>query len=305
MSRLDGALHAMFPAADPTPTDLELIEQAYRRRISVDVAPSRQRLVVPAAVAVAALITAIGIVALQPTPVQAALTEIAQVAQTIDIAELSDGDFYFTESTSTFTRTTSLEDGTQITYTIDELRRVWISPTGQEAVIQTTRTDPSFQTADDQALYFELGLDAVDALDTTRTTAVESSSHAAFEQDWPTDGAGLLRAVRQLPSVNTDTQAANQLLNLITESPAPPELRAAAVEALGRLDLDLIENAADAIHLRTKPTALDNQIIEFSLDNQGQLRHRTVIHHDPAAPDSDVVGYAGDYTPTRIVERPS
>ena len=303
MSRLDSTLHAMFPAADPTPTDLELIEQAYRRRISADVATSRRRLVVPVA-AVAALITAIGIVALQPTPVQAALTEIAQAAQTIDIAELSDGDFYYTESTSTSRRTINLEDGIRITYTIDELRRVWISRTGREAVIQTTRTNPNFQTEDDQALYFKHGLDTADALDTTQTTAVENSSHAAFEQDWPTDGGGLLRAVRELPSVNTDTQVAAQLLNLITESPASPDLRAATIEALSRLDLDLIERAADTIHLRTRPTDLDNQILEFSLDNQGQLRHRTVITHDPAAPGAGFVVFAVDYTPTRIVDGP-
>jgi len=303
MSRLDRALRAMFPAADPTPADLEVTEQAYHRRTSVAAASRRRRLIVPAA-AVVALITTIGIVALQPSPVQAALTEIAQVARTIDIADLSDGDFYFTESTSTFTQTINFEDGTQITYTIDELRRVWISPTGQEAVIQTTRTNPSFQTNDDRALYFKLGLDTADALDTTQTTAVENSSHDAFAQDWPTDGPGLLRAIRELPSVNTDTQAAAQLLNLITESPAPPDLRAATIEALSRLDLDLIENAADMIHIRTKPTGLDNQILEFSLDNQGQLRHRTVINHDPAAPDSAVAVFAVDYTPTRIVEGP-
>ncbi len=304
MSRLESALRAMFPTADPTRADLELTEQAYRRRINADVAPGRRRLVVPAAVAVVALVTAIGIVGLQPSPVQASLTEIAQAARTIDIVNLSDGDFYFTESTSTFTQTINLEDGTQITYTIDQLRRVWISPTGREAVIQTTRTNPNFQTDDDQALYFQLGLDTADALDTTQTTAVENSSHDAFEQDWPTDSAGLLRAVRELPSVNTDTQAAAQLLNLITESPSPPELRAATIEALSRLDLDLIERAADTIRLRTKPSDLDNQILEFILDNQGQLRHRTVINHDPAVPDPDVVVFAVDYTPTRIVEGP-
>jgi len=303
MGRLDRALRTMFPAADPTPADLELIEQAYRRRTTGGGVPGRRRLVIPAA-AVVALITAVGIVALQPTPVQASLTEIAHVARTLDTADLSDGNFYFTESTSTSTQTINLEDGTQITYTIDELRRVWISPTGQEAVIQTTRTNPNFQTNDDRALYFKLGLDTADALDRTQTTAVENSSHDAFEQDWPTDGPGLLRAIRDLPSVNTDTQAAAQLLNLITESPAPPDLRAATIEALSRLDLDLIGRTADTIHLRTKPTDLDNQILEFRLDNQGQLRHRTTITHDPATPGSDVVVLAVDYTPTRIVEGP-
>lgn len=303
MSRLDRVLRAMFPAADPTPADLDLTEQAYRRRISADVVPRRRRLVVPAAVAVAAVIAAGGFAALRPSPVQASLTEIAQVARTVDTADQSDGDFYFTESTSRFTQTINLEDGTQITYTMDELRRVWISPTG-EAVIQTTRTNPNFQTDDDRALYFKLGLDAADALDTTRTTAVENSTHDAFDRDWPTDAAGLLRAVRELPSVNTDTQAAAQLLNLITESPAPPELRAATIEALSRLDLDLIERAADTIHLRTKPTDLDNQILEFRLDSQGQLRHRTVINHHPAAPGSGVAVFVVEYAPTRIVEGP-
>lgn len=302
MNRLDRALGAMFPPADPTPADLERIEEAYRQRISNNGRPRRhRRLIIPAVAAVAVLLTAIGMVALRPSPVQATLTEIAHAARTVDAADLAGGDYYFTESTSTFTQTVNLEDGRQISYTIDEHRRTWISPTGQEAVIQTTRTNPTFETDEDRALYFEFGLDAADRLDTTEASAVDGVSHDALERDWPTEGAELLTTVRALPNVKTDTQAAGQLLDLITESPASPALRAAILEAIGRLNLDLIDRTQDTIHLRTRPLDLDNQIIEFVLDGQGQLRHRTVINHDAATPDADVASFVVDYSPTDVV----
>lgn len=304
MNNLDRSLRAMFQGADPTPADLDRTEQEYRRRIGHVASRRRLRRLTPAVFAFAAATALIGIVALKPSSVQAALTEIAHAARTVERTDLVDGEYYFTKSVSTFTQAVYLEEDREFVYRIDELRRVWINPSGSEIIVETTRTNPTFQTEADHNLYFALGLDAIDNLGTTQSTAVEGSSHNALEREWPREGDALLRTVREQPSVTTDTKAVDQLLDLITETPAPPDLRAATIEALSYVDLELVERTPHTVRFRTVPSAGDNQIIEFTLDSQGQLRHRTVINHDPAAPAADVVAFTAQYSQTEFQPLP-
>lgn len=301
MNRMTRALRAMFPPSDPSPADLARVEHSYRQRIRTRPWP-RRKIAIFAAAAVVAFIAVV--VSLPPAPLQASLSEIAQAARTVEPSDLDDGDYFFTESTSTFEQTIDLEDGRQLTYTIEERRRVWVSRSGTQVVIESTRTNPTFETVNDRELYFNLGLEPLDNLNETQISAVDGVSHDATERDWPGEPAALLRAIRDLPNVATGTQAAIQLLDLITESPAPPHLRAATIETIARLDLELVDRTPDAITVRTKPTALDNQIIEFTLDAHGQLRQRTDINHDPTAPARDVVVMVVEYSPTVVVEGP-
>lgn len=301
MSRLDRALQAMFPTSDPSPVDLERVEKSYRQRIG-ERRRHRRRAVWSAAAAVVMMVVVI--VSLRPSPVVASLTEIAQAARTVEPSTLPDGDYFFTESTSTFEQTISLEDGPELIYLIDEHRQVWVSRNGTQVVVQSTRTDPVFQTDEDRDRYYDSGFDAIDDLDTTQTSAVEGATHDATERDWPREPDALLQAIKDLPNVATDTQAAAQLLNLITESPAPPELRAATIEAIAQLDLELVERTPDAVTVRTTPSAIDNQTIEFTLDAQGQLRQRTDRNHEPTDPSADAVVIEVEYSPTIVVDGP-
>ena len=300
MSRLDRALQTMFPATDPSPADLQRVEQSYRRRIGE--ARRHRRRVVEFAVAAAVVVVVVAFAAVQPSAVMASLTEIAHAARTVEPDALPDGEYFLTESTSTFEQTINLDDPRDLTYLIDEHRRVWVSRDGTQIVVQFTRTNPVFQRDDDRDRYYDSGFDAVDQLDSTQTSAVEGASHDATEREWPLEADALLQAIRDLPNVSTDTQAAAQLLNLITESPAPPELRAVTIEAIARLDLELVEQPDGGATIRTTPGALDDQIIEFTLDAQGQLRQRTDTNHNPTDPAADAVVNVVEYSPTIVIE---
>lgn len=304
MNRFERALRAMFPGSDPSRADLERVERKYRKQISTNRYQRRQNLVLRAAAAVFVTLLGVAVVMLRPSPVEATLTEIAQAARSVEPSELADGDYFFTESTSTFERTVSIEDGRQITYTIDEDRQVWVSRNGTDVVIRSTRVNPNFVTKADRNLYFSLGLDRADNLGTPQTSAVDGVSHVATERDWPRQGDALIDAIHQLQGVTTDTHAAAQLLTLITESPAPPDLRAATIEAIARLELELVETSSGAITVRTKPTELDNRIVEFTLDSDGQLRQRTDFTHDPTTTPPDAMIFVAMYSPTRIVDGP-
>lgn len=301
MIRLNQALRAIFSSSDPNSGELEQIEQSYRRRIA-DPRRHRRRAVWPAVAAAIAVFAAI--VALQPSPVVATLTEIAQAARTVQPSDLPADVYFFTESTSTFEQTITLDSGRELSYLIDEDRRVWVSRDGTQVVVQITRTNPVFRTENDRSLYFDSGLEASDNLNIPQTTAVDGVSHDATERSWPLEAEPLLEAIRDLPNVNTDTEATAQLLNLLTESPAPRELRAAAIAAIAQLDLQFVDRSDDLVVVRTEPRPLDNQIIEFALDSQGQLRHRVDKTYDSNDPSAERVIVEVGYSPTIVVDGP-
>lgn len=305
MNNLDRALRIIFRGSAPTPADLERAEHVYRSGVrSPTRLPRRRRLLVPASAVVVAVVAITGaFVATRPSPVHATLTEIAYAARTVDVAEIGAGAFYHTESTATQTQTFTLEDGTELTYRIDEHRRIWINP-GGGTILETTRSNPTFETETDRAIYFERGLDAVDRIGETQTTAVDEASHPALDQPWPHDSDALLDEIRTQPRVESDTDAVDALLDLITESPASADLRAATIEALGRLDLSLVAVTDDGPKFRTVPTGEDTQIIEFTIATTGQLVERVVYAIHPDAPDRPALLFKASYSPTRIVDRP-
>jgi len=300
---LDQLLRASFPALEATSEELSQAEGVYRARIAASgraVRPTGRWIASTAAVA-AMIVVVVAVLAVRPDPVQATLAEIARAARTVDIVSLGSGEAYLTESTAVEATTIHLEDGSLLAYRITERRRAWVDVTGR-MVIETTRTDPMFDTGADERTYFDSGLDEWDHLGETQITAAEGVVQKALELDWPTDADALLRFVRSQPQVSTDTDAADLLLALITESPAGPELRAATIGALGRLDLTVVEHGPDVFRFRTVPEAEDTQVQTFTLDAEGMLLRRTISTVD--ATGAETLTFDARYSPTELSRFP-
>lgn len=303
MNRFDDALRGIFPGADPTGDDLQRAEAVYRSGIrSQDQRHTIRRWprLMPAATAVIVVLVVGMFVTTRPGEVQASLTEIAHAARTVDVADLASGQYFYTESTATQLQAYSFEDGTQLAYMIDVHRRIWIDP-GGGTIIETTRSNPRFESEADERTYYQRGLDVNDSLGETETIAVDQVGHPALERDWPLEPGALADEIRSLPSVRTDTDAADALLSLIAESPVSPQLRGAAVEALGRFDLTVIARDERGATFRSVPTDDDIQVIQFTISSAGDLLKRSVY---TIGSDRQLqLVFAASYSPTRIVER--
>lgn len=304
MNSLDGALRRFFPGTDPTGADLQRAETVYRSGIRSQqqghTAGRRLRLM-PVAMAVMVAFVVGVFVTIRPGEVQASLTEIAYAARTVDVADLEEGQYFYTESTATQTQAVSFEDGTQLAYMIDVHRRIWIDP-GGGTIIETTRSNPRFESEADERTYYQRGLDANDSLGRPQTIAVDQASHPAMERDWPLEPGALADEIRSLPYVVTDTDAVDALLSLIAESPASSQLRAATVEALGRFDLTVIASDEHGATFRTVPTDEDIQIIQFTISSAGDLLERSL--YTIGSDQQPELGFTASYSPTRIVDRP-
>jgi hypothetical protein len=304
MNRLDEALRSMFPASEPLSADLERAEAVYRSGIRTQRhgdAARRQRTLMPVAMA-AIVAVAVGVfVTTRPGEVQASLTAIAYAARSVDVADLEEGQFFYTESSATQFQAHTFVDGAQLAYMIDVHRRMWINP-GGGTIIETTRSNPRFGSDTDERTYFQQRLDVVDRLGETETIAVDQASHDALERDWPLEPEALADEIRSMPNVETDTDAVDALLNLITESPASTQLRAATVEALGRFRLTVVSGDESQATFRTVPTDGDRQIIQFTISEAGHLVEFSgyTIGRDQL-PE---LFFTASYSPTRSVDRP-
>lgn len=302
MSRFDQVLGALFDTADPTSDEFAHIEAVYRAGVAASVNRARRRRNLTATAAAVAAVAAVtvGVLATRPGPAQATLTEIAEVVLVTDLDTVT-GDFYLTESSATLNMTANFPDGVIFTYTLDEERRTWVSRTGRTA-IETTFSNPTFASSEDRALYEERGLAESDRLGETELVVVDDAGHAALDPTLSTDPDELLAQIRSRRNVTTQTDVVEELLELITASPATPELRAATIRALARLDLTLVDRTADRATFRTTPTDGDTKIIGFGLGSTGQLVSMAITTVDPTTGESGAVVYSATYTPTRLTE---
>ncbi|GBE21814.1 MAG TPA: hypothetical protein ENH00_01135 [Actinobacteria bacterium] len=308
MNPIDRLLRTTLVERAPTEGEIERIDTRYREGIRANARTRTHtvwsRLVIVAAVVVALVAAAVVIQATRPATVSASLQEIAYAASVVDVSTLGSGDYYYTESTSTDLVVGSVPGSEEhIAYLIPESRRVWVSRTGT-FVIEATLHAPVFFDDDSRALYYRNGMDVGDRIGLTTVTA-QSSTHTALKQDWPTDPDALARAIRAKPSVQTDTDVVNFALNLIRESPASPQLRAATVLVLANLHLRVVDRTETNTTFETIPTGQDDSIIRFELRNDGQLlriQTRTVDGFPSLGIPAGFAISDANYGPTALVE---
>lgn len=296
MKSLEDQIRNLFPDHPPSQDDLARIDAAYRNGLE---ATSARRLpLTAAAAAVVVVLAALGVTVLAPSPVEATLTEYVEIAESVEIGDIDDGTFWYTESESVGLATIQLPDET-LAYLIPTHRQIWIQPAGGVTVISTTSGEPTILTPDGADLYEQYANSAVRPGETV-TVAQESYEHPS-ETVVTTDPDELEAMLRSQSQVDTDTKVADAALALITESPAGPQVRATVLGVLANLDLILVEETEDTVTLRTRPTDSDDTQITFTIRADGQLLYRanaTTQDFDDIGIEAGFVTFEATYQPT-------
>jgi len=276
-------------AGDPAPTaaNRRYVERVLDRAIR-EAEPIRRRnrspwrWRAPALAGSLALIVAVALVVqvTRPSPASAALNEIAAAAELIEPIRIPDQSYAYTRSQGTVLSIVPPDDidarSGPLAYLLPQTREVWIAGTGTVQISTTTHT-PVFFTVEDETDYYSAGLDAIDQINSTVTLTGTGLTSILDERDWPANHNDLRTAI--IESLPDETQQprevaiANIALNLIAETGASPQLKAAAVRLISTLDtIDLSERRSDGGGTFTidfnqpQPTSL-----AFTLDGAGNL----------------------------------
>ena len=296
-----------------TPAERARAEAELRARIEATRRPPVSRRWgrwVAAAGAVAALVVILVVVpALRPSPVQAGLTELASAVELLEEGALPPGSYAYTRSEQTVLATlpgSDFElDTEHVAYLLPATREVWRDNQGTIQLRTTTHPPVFFSPATEQA-YYQAGLDQFDQINEAVTlTAVGGSE---FDPDaWSTDPDQLHRQIlNHIQQGGSDlpdqVRVFNHAAQLIAETGAPPDLRAAVLRVLAKLDLELLERTTDQIQLAVSS---QNSRWTMTLDPAGNLLETTETVLQPI-PDLGIpagtVVYQAVYQPTITVD---
>jgi hypothetical protein len=241
----------------------------------------------------AVLVVALGIfVILRPgsvSPAAATMEEIASTAETVDPLGATDDSFVYIRSESTVLAEIPREGLGDVPYSRDQLiyhfnttRETWI---GNDETVQIAVTvlEPSFFMVEDEAVYYVADLQIQDQVGETITTTVTLPD----DRNWPTDPDELDAAIRK--DMITDRNLLETVeyldvaLDILGESHASPELRAATLRLIGDLPgLEFIGTDADGVS--TFQVEYDDRGVAkrltFNVDTSGYLRFEELLSID-------------------------
>lgn len=276
---------------------------------------SRRRLAQPALVAAIVTIVVFAGLLIRSDPAAAALGAIAAAAEKTDPLLVPAQSFAYTRSETTvlvvlpsdaFDQLSVLGD--QVAYLLPQTRESWVAPEGVVQLKVFTGT-PIFFDAEAESAYYGAGLDRLDLVGETVTETFTGVS-GILDQTWPTDSGELADTIRsRLPPVRglpVEVEMLDIALDLLRETTASPQLRAAALRVIAHLDLDLVEQLPDgsatfAIEYNSPLPIRDT----FTVDRNGQLlaETSTFTEGDPSLGiPSGTVTYQAQYGATEIRE---
>ncbi len=207
------------------------------------------------AVAAAVLIAVVvGAGVLRPEPVTA-LGELAQVAERAEAVSAGRGEYTYTRASEIAPRFVDradlgLEGTGQVVYLVPTERERWLASDG--VIIEaTTYGDPAFFDAAAEAAYEAVGMAERDQIGQTVVSEYRSTDSILDQRAWPSDPGALLVALRSQVSSEgnpiAETAAIVELAaELLSETNAAPGLRAAVIEVLDELGLEVVERSNGA-----------------------------------------------------------
>ncbi len=288
---VDDLLRALAGTPEPSEADREY---AYLRLAETIDRSSRSRPPLGGrwkpvwAAAVLAVLVAVFVVSEtgRPSPAEATMEEIARVAEMTDPLVVPDGEFVYTQSEIRAPNVIPREDLVGVAYSADNLvylavstRGTWYGRKGT-VQIRTTNHDPVFFSDGDEQAYYAAGLDVGDQIGETITTTVVEPA----PEDWPTDPGPLDQAIRDTMATDRglpDTvEYLDVALDIVGGSFSSPELRAATLRLIGRLDgltLDAASNGTTTFSLRY----IDRNVAVhqvFTIDASGYLRSKQLVN---------------------------
>ncbi|MFQ5522111.1 MAG: hypothetical protein ACE5F5_00840 [Acidimicrobiia bacterium] len=321
---VDDALRLVAGFPEPTAEDRRLAEERLVEAIAAEQARSGRRLrlrvasrrVVGWAAAFVAILVGVLLLieAVNPTATEAAMEEIAVVAEATDPLVIPDQQFLYTRSEISAISVIPREalkgvrfDGEFLVYLLPTIRETWIGSEGT-VQIRTTNQPPSFFANSDETAYYAAGIDRQDSIG--ETTTLVTSSEPALAQ-WPTDDPALDRAIRQAArpdrGLPDHVEYLDVALDILREVFTPPDLRATTLRLIGQLsDLNLVETTNDGA--ATFDIEYTNQNIPtrltFTISGQGYLLFEEIriLKDDPrfGIPANTSVSTA-EYSTPRII----
>jgi len=274
--------------------------------------PARRWLVPSLVTAVAAVVT--GIAFLRSTPAEAALAEVAGAARTATSVEIPQGSFIYTRSERVdLAIQPGIEFGLDqefVAYLLPSTREVWRQSGTEFIQIRTTNDTPTFFDPVVEDAYYRLRLHVTDRLGETQTEQLTGVPDPLLEVEWPTEPEPLHEALRVYAVQSGDKrpetiQVFDLATDLLREADPSPQLRAAVIEVLARLPVELVERTNQAITIGvTYATPVLTQDT-ITLTTQGQLLAETTILLE-AEPElgipANTIVLRVDYLETRITD---
>lgn len=278
-------------------------EKAARRREQ-----TRKRLPWMAAAAALTVAVAVMVPFLARNPAEAALIEIAQAAREAAAVDVPQGSFIYAESTGfnlvgREAEEFGLESGS-VSYLLPRTRRVWKSPKDEFVMLEVSYERPTFFNPQAETAYYRMGLDQNDQVGQTVRQQFAGVIDPVDEIKWPSNRDHLLAAMRSYLGAETPTKAelANLAINLLRERNPSPQLRAAILEVLADLPVDLVQEDGEAITIGVTDTGRNQT---FTLSRTGQLQAETtvLINGDPQSEIAPgTVTTRIEYQPIEIVD---
>jgi hypothetical protein len=179
---------------------------------------------------------------LSPTATEAAFEEIAEAAEQADPLAIPAQQFAYTRSEVTALMIVSAEafenvefEKDFLTYVLPTTREVWIGSEGT-VQIRTTNQTPTFFTEADEDVYYQAGIDQEDAIGETITL---TTTDQPTIPNWPTNPKDLDQAIRHVAVTDrglpVSVEYLDVALDILRETLATPELRAATLRLIGQL----------------------------------------------------------------------
>ncbi|MGH8923976.1 MAG: hypothetical protein ACRDWA_04945 [Acidimicrobiia bacterium] len=280
----------------PEPSSEERARALARLEAAIEDEQSRtrqrdfRRWTVAAAIAIAAGALAVGSL-LQPRPAQAVLIEIAESARVATPLEVPQGAFFYvrSERIDLVSRLGSElgRNEVEVTYMLPTTREVWRSPTRRFIQIRTVVGTPQFFFESIETSYYAMGIDRIDMVGETMTQQLVDVFDEYVETAWPTDPGRLRRAMEEVLSGASEFPIEVRLLglaaNLLWETNPSPQLRAAILEVLAELPVDVEDQEPDGsttISVTYEVPSLTRVSMTLSRDGQLLAEATTLLELD-------------------------
>lgn len=303
--------------AEPSEEDVHRVRQRLQAAILRDEERRRRPVrgwLLPSVVAAVLILIVGGLAVLGPSPAEAALGEVAEAAREATPLEIPQGSFIYTRSERVdLAIRPGVEFGLDhefVAYLLPSTREVWRQPETDFIQIRTTNQNPTFFDPAAEDAYYRLGLDATDRLGETQTEQLTDAVDPLLEVDWPTQPAALHEALREYAAQGGDdrpepVQVFDLATDLLREANPVPELRAAIVEVLARLPVELGERSSQTTTIGityTTPTPTRDTI---TLSPEGTLlaEFSTLLEDDPDLDiPADTTILDVDYQESRVTD---
>lgn len=244
---MDELLRDLYAAEPPTSEEVAVMGRRLDQAIATSTAGPRRTVTLrPIVIALGLSAVVAGFLLVGPNPATAAFEELAAVAANSEPVVVTDAEFSYVRIRATALVATEVnEAGERLVYLLPKDTERWTSPGGRQQV-EVAVGQPQFFDDADESRYYAAGLDQVDGVGSTESAAYSGVEDPASTRDWPTDSAALEELIRSLPGIAADAEVAEEILDLVRATTASPELRSAALEVLGNLDIELVTKSDEA-----------------------------------------------------------